>query len=107
MEDLQELGILMEGINCLVYSILIPQEILKVQERWSRKKSQIRQHSKKIQMQGAIIFRNETYLRYVGMTKDESQRSPSTLLWVVSLSNGRWTFYEAVKIKDRKDLMLP
>ena len=48
-------------------------------------------------MQGARIFRNEVYLQYVGMTKDESQRSPSTLLRAVSLSNGRWTFYEVVK----------
>jgi hypothetical protein len=31
------------------------------------------------------------------MTKDEVQRSPSTLLRAVSLSNGRWTFCEAVK----------
>ncbi len=40
--------------------------------------------SKKIQMQGAQILRNETYLQYVAMTKDEAQRSS-------------WTFYEAVK----------
>jgi hypothetical protein len=32
------------------------------------------------------------------MTKDEAQRRPSALLRAVSLSNGRWTFYEAVKI---------
>ena len=36
-------------------------------------------------MQGAGIFRNEAYLRYVGMTEDEAQRS-------------RWTFYEVVLI---------
>jgi hypothetical protein len=31
------------------------------------------------------------------MTKDAAQRSPSALLRAVSMSNGRWTFYEAVK----------
>jgi hypothetical protein len=31
------------------------------------------------------------------MTKDATQRSPSALLRAVSMSNGRWTFYEAVK----------
>jgi pyruvate kinase len=36
-------------------------------------------------MQGAQILRNEAYLQYVAMTKDEAQRR-------------RWTFYEAVKI---------
>jgi len=30
------------------------------------------------------------------MTKDAAQRSPSALLRAVSMSNGRWTFYEAV-----------
>jgi hypothetical protein len=30
------------------------------------------------------------------MTKDAAQRSPSALLRAMSLSNGRWTFYEAV-----------
>ncbi len=34
-------------------------------------------------MQGARILRNEAYLSYVGMTKDEAQRR-------------RWTFYKAV-----------
>ena len=34
-------------------------------------------------MQGARIFRNEAYFKYVGMTKEEAQHS-------------RWTFYEAV-----------
>ena len=33
---------------------------------------------------------------YVGMTKDEAQRSPSALLGAASLSTGRWPFYEAV-----------
>ena len=32
------------------------------------------------------------------MTKDETQRSPSTVFRAVSLSNGRWTFYEVVKV---------
>jgi hypothetical protein len=35
------------------------------------------------------------------MTKDAAQRSPSTSLRAVSLSNGSWTFYEA--IKDEKE----
>ncbi len=30
---------------------------------------------------------------------DETERSPSALLRAVSMSNGRWTFYEAVKIR--------
>jgi hypothetical protein len=30
------------------------------------------------------------------MTKDVAQRSPSALLRAVSLSNGSWTFYEAI-----------
>jgi hypothetical protein len=38
-------------------------------------------------MQGAQILRNEAYLLYVAMTKDEAQRR-------------RWTFYEAVKFHD-------
>jgi hypothetical protein len=33
------------------------------------------------------------------VTKDEAQRSPSALLRAMSLSNGRWTFYEAVKVR--------
>ena len=33
------------------------------------------------------------------MTKDAAQRSPSALLRAVSMSNGRWTFYEAVNLK--------
>ncbi len=39
--------------------------------------------SQRVHMQGARILRNEAYLQYVGMTKDEVQRS-------------RWTFCEAV-----------
>jgi len=31
------------------------------------------------------------------MTKDAAQRSPSALLRAVSMSNGSWTFYEAIK----------
>ena len=63
-------------------------------------------------MQGARIFRNAAYLPVRRIPKDEAQRrpsallramSPSTLLRTVSLSNGlsngRWTFYEAVNIK--------
>jgi hypothetical protein len=37
----------------------------------------------KVHMQGVRILRNEAYLWYVAMTKDETQRR-------------RWTFYEAV-----------
>ena len=41
------------------------------------------------------------------MTKDAAQRSPSALLRAVSMSNGRWTFYEAVNhwfgVKKEKD----
>jgi len=33
--------------------------------------------------------------QYAAVTKDEAQRSPSALLRAVSMSNGRWTFYEA------------
>jgi hypothetical protein len=48
-------------------------------------------------MQGAQILRNEAYLQYAAVTKDAAQRSPSALLRAVSLSNGSWTFYEAIK----------
>ena len=34
--------------------------------------------------------------KYGAVTKDEAERSPSALLRAVSMSNGRWTFYEAV-----------
>jgi len=37
--------------------------------------------------------------KYAAVTKDEAERSPSALLMAVSMSNGRWTFYEAVKIR--------
>ena len=37
--------------------------------------------------------------KYVRMTKAEAQRSPSAVLRAASLSSGRWTFYEAVKIQ--------
>jgi len=37
--------------------------------------------------------------QYAAVTKDEAQRSPSALLRAVSMSNGRWTFYEAVKVR--------
>jgi len=36
--------------------------------------------------------------QYAAVTKDEAQRRPSALLMAKSLSNGRWTFYEAVKV---------
>jgi hypothetical protein len=35
--------------------------------------------------------------KYVGMAKDEAQHSPSAMLRAMSMSNGRWTFYKAVK----------
>jgi hypothetical protein len=38
------------------------------------------------------------------MTKDEVHRRPSALLRAVSLSNGRWTFYEAVNNDFQKPL---
>ncbi len=38
-------------------------------------------------MQGAQILRNEAYLSYTAMTKDEAQHR-------------RWIFYEAVKNQD-------
>jgi hypothetical protein len=34
--------------------------------------------------------------KYAAMMKDAAQRSPSALLRAMSLSNGRWPFYEAV-----------
>ncbi len=37
--------------------------------------------------------------QYAAVTKDEAQRSPSALLRAVSMSNGRWAFYEAVKLE--------
>jgi hypothetical protein len=63
-------------------------------------KVEIRRQRKKIQMQGVQILRNEAYIEVrCAVTKDEAQRSPSALLRAVSMSNGRWTFYEAVKEK--------
>jgi hypothetical protein len=37
------------------------------------------------------------YLQYAAVTKDAAQRSPSALLRAASMSNGSWTFYEAIK----------
>ena len=48
-------------------------------------KSRTRRQSKKIQIQGAQILRNEAYLQYAAMTKDAAQHRS-------------WTFYEAVKL---------
>ena len=45
-------------------------------------------------MQGARILRNEAYLSYVAMTKDEAQRR-------------RWTFYTAVKAGNEQDRAKP
>ena len=42
---------------------------------------------------------------YVGKTKDEEQHSPSAMLRAVSMSNGRWTFYEAVTLEKEKRLI--
>jgi len=44
----------------------------------------IRWQSKKLQIQGAQILRNEAYLQYAAVTKDAAQRRS-------------WTFYEAIK----------
>jgi len=44
-----------------------------------------------------------TYV-YAAMTEDAAQRSPSTLLRAVSLSNGRWTFYKVVNTKNSHPL---
>jgi hypothetical protein len=43
--------------------------------------------------------------KYAAVTKDAAQRSPSALLRAVSMSNGRWTFDEAVKCLFSKDFM--
>ncbi len=51
-------------------------------------KFKIRRQSKKIQIQGAQILRNEAYLYYAAVTKDAAQRRS-------------WTFYKAVKIEYR------
>jgi hypothetical protein len=51
----------------------------------------IRGQSKKLQTQGVQILRNEAYLQYAAVTKD-----------AVSMSNGSWTFNEA--IKDEKEI---
>ncbi|MFB0506392.1 MAG: hypothetical protein ACETWT_06650, partial [Thermodesulfobacteriota bacterium] len=47
-------------------------------------------------------LRNEAYLQYAAMTKDAAQRSPSALLRAVSMSNGSWTFYEAIILSEAK-----
>ncbi len=52
-------------------------------------KVEIRRQSKKIQIQGAQILRDEAYLQYASMTKDAAQHRS-------------WTFYEAVKVKQMK-----
>ena len=52
-------------------------------------KVRIRRQSKKLQIQGAQILRNEAYLWYAAVTKDAAER-------------GSWTFYEAVKDRVRK-----
>jgi hypothetical protein len=75
----------------------------------------IRWQSKKLQIQGAQILRNEAYLPYAAVTKDAVQRSPSALLRAMSpstllrtvslsngLSNGSWTFYEAINKGEEK-----
>jgi hypothetical protein len=48
----------------------------------------IRRHSKKLQMQDARILRNETYLSYVAVTKDEAQRRRRTFCEAVKPENG-------------------
>ncbi len=48
-----------------------------------------------------MIFNNDDFVKSRNQTAkkkdpDAAQRSPSALLRAVSMSNGRWTFYEAV-----------
>jgi len=52
------------------------------------KKVLIQWQSKKLQIQGAQILRNEAYLQYAAVTKDAAQRRS-------------WTFYEAIKCGKR------
>jgi hypothetical protein len=52
-------------------------------------KVQVRRQSKKLQIQGAQILRNEAYLLYAAVTKDAAERRS-------------WTFCEAVKTLVRK-----
>jgi hypothetical protein len=49
-------------------------------------KVKIRWQSKKLQIQGAQILRNEAYLQYAAVTKDVAQHRS-------------WTFYEAINIQ--------
>jgi hypothetical protein len=49
-------------------------------------KIRIRRQSKKLQIQGAQILRNEAYLWYAAVTKDAAQRRS-------------WTSYEAVNVR--------
>ncbi|MFB0505859.1 MAG: hypothetical protein ACETWT_03920, partial [Thermodesulfobacteriota bacterium] len=49
--------------------------------------------SKKLQIQGAQILRNEAYLQYAAMTKDAAQRRS-------------WTFYEAINVRFTANLKL-
>ena len=39
------------------------------------------------------------------MTKDAAQRSPSVLFRAVSISNGSWTFYEAIMFESKHGKM--
>ena len=48
----------------------------------------IRRHRKKLQMQDARILRNETYISYVALTKDEAQRRRRTFCEAVKPENG-------------------
>ncbi|MAF33623.1 MAG: hypothetical protein CL941_06680 [Desulfobacter sp.] len=48
-------------------------------------KAEIRRQSKKLQIQGAQILKNEAYLQYAAMAKDTTQHRS-------------WTFYEAVNL---------
>ena len=56
-------------------------------------KVKIRWQSKKLQIQGAQILRNEVYLRYSAMTKDAAERRS-------------WTFYKAIMF-GLTDILLP
>ena len=70
-----------------MHSSVIREYELKIRVRYhvdDLVKNQIEMAKKKVQDQGERIFRNEVYLSYAAMTKDEAQRR-------------YWTFYEAIK----------
>jgi len=56
-------------------------------------KVKIRWQSKKLQIQGAQVLRNEMYLWYIAVTKDAAERRS-------------WTFYKAVKFSIERYLQI-